>query len=199
MIASSDTCRDRARGSCLWGGDEHEHETSETRFEVTRTPDYRIGHGFDAHRFQRGRKLVLGGVVISYSLGLAGHSDADVLLHALINALLGAMGQGDIGAHFPDTDPRYKNISSAKLLEQVLRMMRRARFRIVNGDVTVVAEKPRLKPHFGKIRPRVAALLKIPAARINLKAATTEGLGWIGQGRGMAAIAVVLLEKRRSR
>jgi 2-C-methyl-D-erythritol 2,4-cyclodiphosphate synthase len=199
MIASSDKCRDRARGSCSWGRDEHAHETSETRFEVTRTPDYRIGHGFDVHRFQRGRKLVLGGVVIPYSIGLAGHSDADVLLHALINALLGAMGKGDIGTHFPDTDARYKNISSAKLLGQVLRMMRRAKFRIVNGDITVVAERPRLKPHFGKIRPCVAALLKIPAARINLKAVTTEGLGWIGAGRGMAAIAVVLLEKRKSR
>jgi 2-C-methyl-D-erythritol 2,4-cyclodiphosphate synthase len=199
MIAASDTCRDRARGSCSWGGDEHGHETSETRFEVTRTPDFRIGHGFDVHRFHRGRKLVLGGVQIPHTHGLAGHSDADVLLHALINALLGAMGKGDIGAHFPDTDPRYKNISSAKLLEQVLRMMRQEKFRVVNGDVTIVAEKPRLEPHREKIRRHVASLLKIPAERINLKATTTEGLGWIGQGRGMAAIAVVLLEKRKSR
>lgn len=162
-------------------------------------PDYRIGHGFDAHRFQRGRKLALGGVEIAHTVGLAGHSDADVLLHALINALLGAMGKGDIGAHFPDTDPRYKNISSAKLLAHVIGMMRRAKFRMVNGDLTVIAEKPRLAPQREKIRRHVASLLKIPAERINLKAVTTEGLGWIGEGRGMAATAVVLLEKRRSR
>jgi 2-C-methyl-D-erythritol 2,4-cyclodiphosphate synthase len=163
---------------------------------VTRTPDYRIGHGFDVHRFQRGRKLVLGGVVISRAFGLAGHSDADVLLHALINALLGAMGKADIGTHFPDSDPRYKNISSEKLLAQVLQMMRRGKFRVVNGDVTIMAQKPRLAPFFKEIRSRVARLLKVPQERINLKAATTEGLGWIGAGRGMAATAVVLLEKR---
>src|SRR3990167_5044715 len=108
--------------------------------------DLRIGHGFDVHRFQRGRKLILGGVEISYPLGLAGHSDADVVLHALINALLGAMGKGDIGTHFPDTDPRYKGISSARLLEQVLKMVAREKFRLVNGDITVVAEKPRPAP-----------------------------------------------------
>ncbi|HEY2990284.1 MAG TPA: 2-C-methyl-D-erythritol 2,4-cyclodiphosphate synthase [Candidatus Binatia bacterium] len=162
-------------------------------------PDYRIGHGFDVHRFQRGRKLVLGGVEIPRAAGLAGHSDADVLLHALINALLGAMGKGDIGTHFPDTDPRYKDISSGKLLQQVLRMMRRAKFRVVNGDITVVAQKPRLAPHAKKIRLRVARFLKVPEERINLKATTTEGLGWIGAGRGMAATAVVLLEKMRWR
>lgn len=159
--------------------------------------DLRIGHGFDVHRFQRGRKLVLGGVEIPHAVGLAGHSDADVLLHALINALLGAMGKGDIGTHFPDSDPRYKNISSEKLLAQVLQMLRRGRFRVVNGDVTVIAQKPSLAPFFKKIRARVARLLKVPVERINLKAATTEGLGWIGAGRGMAATAVVLLEKRR--
>ena len=161
--------------------------------------DFRIGHGFDVHRLRRGRKLVLGGVEIPHASGLAGHSDADVLLHALINALLGAMGQGDIGTHFPDTDPRYKNISSEKLLAQVLRMMRRGRFRIVNGDITILAQKPRLAPFFKGIRACAARLLKVPEERINLKAATTEGLGWIGAGRGMAATAVVLLEKRRTR
>src|SRR3989338_6979619 len=103
----------------------------------------RIGRGFGVHRFQRGRKLILGGVEISYPLGLAGHSDADVVLHALINALLGAMGKGDIGTHFPDTDPRYKGISSERLLERVLKMAERAGFRLVNGDITVIAEKPR--------------------------------------------------------
>jgi 2-C-methyl-D-erythritol 2,4-cyclodiphosphate synthase len=161
--------------------------------------DFRIGHGFDAHRFQRGRKLMLGGVEIPHAFGLAGHSDADVLLHALINALLGAMGKGDIGTHFPDHDPRYKNISSETLLGPVLQMMRRGKFRVVNGDMTVVAQKPRLAPYAQKIRRRVAGLLKVSAERINLKAVTTEGMGWIGEGRGMAAMAVVLLEKRRGR
>ena len=161
--------------------------------------DLRIGHGFDVHRFQRGRKLILGGVEISYALGLGGHSDDDVVLPALINALLGAMGEGDIGTHFSDTDLRYKGISSALLLKQVLKMMRRDKFRLVNGDITVVAEKPRLAPFFKKIRERVAKLLKVGADRINIKAVTTEGLGWIGAGKGMAATAVVLLTKTRRR
>jgi 2-C-methyl-D-erythritol 2,4-cyclodiphosphate synthase len=159
----------------------------------------RIGHGFDAHRFQRGRKLVLGGVEIPHSAGLAGHSDADVLLHALINALLGALGEGDIGVHFPASDARYKNISSAKLLEGVLSILRQKKFSIVNVDTTVIAEKPRLAPHYRKIRRRVAELLRISARSVNVKAATTERMGWIGEGKGMAATAVALLEKRRSR
>ena len=158
--------------------------------------DLRIGHGLDVHRFQRGRKLILGGVEISYPLGLAGHSDADVVLHALINALLGAMGKGDIGSHFPDTDPRTKGISSEKLLQQVLKMMEQGKFKVINGDITVLAQKPRLAPFFKKIRERVAKLLKVGADKINIKAVTTEGLGWIGAGKGMAATAVVLLEKR---
>jgi 2-C-methyl-D-erythritol 2,4-cyclodiphosphate synthase len=159
----------------------------------------RIGHGFDAHRFQRGRKLILGGVEIPHGAGLAGHSDADVVLHALINAILGALGKGDIGMHFPDSDTRYKNISSAKLLERVLQLMRSENFSLVNGDITVIAQKPRLAPHYGRIVRRLSALLKIPAARISMKAATTEGMGWIGEGKGMAATAVVLLESRRKR
>ena len=161
--------------------------------------DLRIGHGFDVHRFKRGRKLILGGVEIPYALGLAGHSDADVVLHALINALLGAMGKGDIGAHFPDTDPRYKGISSALLLKQVLKMVAREKFRLVNGDITVIAEKPRLAPYAKKIRANLAPLLNVPPQRINLKAVTTEGLGWIGAGKGMAATAVVLLAKTARR
>lgn len=161
--------------------------------------DYRVGHGFDVHRFQRGRKLILGGVEIPHALGLIGHSDADVLLHALMNALLGAMGKGDIGTHFPDTDPRYKGISSARLLERVLKMAERENFRLINGDLTVIAEKPRLAPYVKKIRAKLAGLLSVPPQRINLKAVTTEGLGWIGQGKGMAATAVVLLAKTRRR
>lgn len=159
--------------------------------------DYRIGHGFDVHRFRRGRKLILGGVEIPYALGLAGHSDADVLIHALISALLGAMGLGDIGSHFPDTDPRYKGISSVELLNRVLQMMRRRKLGIVNGDITVMAQKPKLSPFSRKIRQRLAKLLKLSEDRINLKAVTTEKLGWIGEGRGMAATAVVLLKKQR--
>ena len=163
------------------------------------TRNLRIGHGLDVHRFQRGRKLILGGLEIPYGLGLAGHSDADVLLHALINALLGAMGKGDIGSHFPDTDPRTKGISSEKLLQQVLKMMEQGKFKVINGDITVLAQKPRLAPFFKKIRERVAKLLKVGADKINIKAVTTEGLGWIGEGKGMAATAVVLLRKTRGR
>lgn len=160
---------------------------------------YRIGHGFDVHRFKHGRKLILGGVEIPHPFGLAGHSDADVVLHALMNALLGAMGKGDIGIHFPDTDPRYKGISSGKLLKRVLSMMEKAGYRIVNGDITVVAQKPRLAPFFAPIRKRLAQLLGVSEAQVNVKAVTTEKLGWIGAGRGMAATAVVLLEKTRGR
>lgn len=161
--------------------------------------DYRIGHGFDVHRFERGRKLILGGVEIPYAFGLAGHSDADVLLHALMNALLGAMGRGDIGSHFPDTDPRYQGISSERLLRRVLRMMEQGRFRIINGDITLLAQRPRLAPFFKEIRERLAKLLKVREDKINLKAVTTEGLGWVGEGRGIAAVAVVLLQKRNKR
>ena len=158
---------------------------------------YRIGHGFDAHRLQRGRKLILGGVQIPHRTGAVGHSDADVILHALINALLGAMGMGDIGTHFPDTDPRFKGISSEVSMKRVLGIMHRGRFRIINGDITVLAEKPRLSPFFPQIRTRMARLMKIPAGALNLKAATTEKMGWIGKGQGIAATAVVLLEKKR--
>ena len=172
---------------------------AEDHEQALMTPDFRIGHGFDVHRFQRGRKLVLGGVRIPFSLGLAGHSDADVVLHALISALLGAMGERDIGTHFPDTDRRLKGISSVKMLDQVLRIMKRKRFRIVNGDITVMAQKPRLAPFVPAMRQRVADLLEVDTDRINIKAVTTEGLGWIGKGQGMAAAAVVLIEKPKSR
>ncbi len=117
----------------------------------------------DVHRFQRGRKLILGGVEIPHRAGLAGHSDADVLLHALMNALLGAMGKGDIGSHFPDTDPRYKGISSEVLTKRVLRMLIQGRFRVINADITLLAQRPRLAPFFGRIRQRVARLLGVPA------------------------------------
>ena len=157
--------------------------------------EFRVGHGFDVHRLQRGRRLVLGGVDIPHTKGLLGHSDADVVLHAIVNALLGAMGEGDIGTHFPDTDPRYRDIASGKLLERVLRIMRRKRFRLVNVDVTLVAQEPKLAPHFDAMRRSVAQCCKVRQARVNLKATTTEWLGWVGQGKGMTATAVVMLSR----
>ena len=138
---------------------------------------------------------MLGGVEITHDRGLSGHSDADVLLHALINAILGALGDGDIGAHFPDTDPRYKNIASGKLLKEVLRIMRHKRFRLVNADVTLVAQRPKLSPHYDGMRKSVANLCRVAENRINIKATTTEKLGWTGAGKGMAATAVVLLSR----
>jgi 2-C-methyl-D-erythritol 2,4-cyclodiphosphate synthase len=155
--------------------------------------EFRVGHGFDVHRFRGGRKLILGGVEIPYGKGLAGHSDADVLWHAVINALLGAMCEGDIGMHFPDTDPRYKGIASAKMAEKVLGMMRQRRFKLVNVDVTLIAQQPKLAPYYGAMRKNMARHFKVPASKISIKATTTEKLGWAGQGKGMAATAVVLL------
>jgi 2-C-methyl-D-erythritol 2,4-cyclodiphosphate synthase len=157
--------------------------------------DIRIGHGFDVHRFVRGRKLMLGGIEIPYDRGLAGHSDADAVLHALINAIFGALSDGDIGSHFPDTDPRYEGIASGELLKQTLRIMRRKRFKIVNADVTVVAQQPKLAAHYGRIRQSIARLCGVTEGRVNIKATTTEKLGWTGAGKGLAATAVVLLSR----
>jgi 2-C-methyl-D-erythritol 2,4-cyclodiphosphate synthase len=157
--------------------------------------EFRIGHGFDVHRLRRGRKLILGGIEISHRVGLMGHSDADVLLHALINALLGAMSEGDIGTHFPDRDPRYQNISSTKLLQTTLHLMRRKHFTLVNADVTVVAQQPKLAPYYSAMRKSVAEQLKTAEHKISIKATTTEKLGWLGKGEGMAATAVVLLRR----
>ena len=159
------------------------------------TNGFRIGHGFDVHRLVPGRKLFLAGLEIPYSKGLLGHSDADVILHAIINALLGAMGEGDIGTHFPDHDPEYEGIPSRKMLDQVLKISRRKRWKVVNVDVTLVAQKPKLAPHYPAMRESVARQLNVKADQINIKATTTEKLGWIGQGRGMAATAVVLLAR----
>jgi len=155
--------------------------------------EFRIGHGFDMHRFRRGRKLILGGVEIPHSLGLWGHSDADVLLHALINALLGALGEGDIGTHFPDNNPRYKGIASTKLLAKVVDMMRRKKHTVINADVTLIAQRPKLSPYYAAMKKSVAKHLDIAESRISIKATTTEKLGALGQGKGMAATAVVLL------
>jgi len=155
--------------------------------------EFRIGHGFDVHRFRRGRKLILGGVKIPYRMGLMGHSDADVVCHAVINAVLGAMSEGDIGMHFPDTDPRYQGIASIKMLDTVLRIMRRRRFKLVNADVTVVAQEPKLAPYYAAMKKNIARRFRVAEKRISIKAATTEKLGWVGQGKGVAATAVVLL------
>jgi 2-C-methyl-D-erythritol 2,4-cyclodiphosphate synthase len=157
--------------------------------------EFRIGHGFDVHQFRRGRKLVLGGIEIPHPKGLIGHSDADVLLHALINALLGAMGESDIGTHFPDSDPRYKGIASTDLLRKIVSMMRRRGFTLVNADITVIAQGPKLAPYYSAIKKNLASLLNAAQAQINIKATTTEGLSWIGKGAGMAATAVILLRR----
>lgn len=156
---------------------------------------FRVGHGFDVHRFRAGRKLVLAGVTIPYGRGLRGHSDADVVLHALMNAVLGALGEGDIGVHFPDSDARYKGISSAVLLQQVLALMRQKKFQLVNIDMTIVAQQPKMAPHYAAMKKNIAEYVNVPEQRINVKAATTERLGWLGEGKGMAAMAVVLLRK----
>ncbi len=152
-----------------------------------------MGQGFDIHRLVPDRKLILGGIEIPHETGLSGHSDADVLLHALMNALLGAVGKGDIGTHFPDTDPRFKGVSSVTLIGQVLQLTREAGFAVVNADITVIAQRPRLAPHYGAIRTRLAKLMEVPAEVVNLKAGTMEGLGSIGEGKAIAAMAVVLL------
>ena len=157
--------------------------------------ELRIGQGYDIHRLRRGRKLFLGGIEIPYDRGLTGHSDADVLLHALMNALLGAMGEGDIGVHFPDRDPRYKNISSVTLLQRVTRIMERRGFKLSNADLTVLAQQPKLAPHYGAMKKRVAGALKVRESKVNIKAATTEKLGSIGRGQAIAASAVVLLRR----
>jgi 2-C-methyl-D-erythritol 2,4-cyclodiphosphate synthase len=155
--------------------------------------EFRIGHGFDIHRFRRGRKLILGGVEIPHRMGLVGHSDADVVCHAVINAVLGAMSEGDIGIHFPDTDPRYKGIASTEMLDSVLRLMRRRHFKLVNVDVTVIAQRPKLAPYYVAMKKNIARRFGVAEKRISIKATTTEKLGWAGQGKGMAATAVILL------
>src|SRR6185503_16692824 len=157
--------------------------------------EFRIGQGFDVHRFRRGRKLILAGVEIPSKRGLLGHSDADAVLHALINAILGALGENDLGTHFPDSDPRYKDIASGKLLTAVMKIMRRKRFKLVNADVTLVAQQPKLSPHYPQMRASVAKLCGLTPDRVNIKATTTEHLGWEGQGKGLAATAVVLLSR----
>ena len=155
----------------------------------------RIGHGYDVHRLVAGRDLILGGVKIPHELGLLGHSDADVLLHAVSDALLGAAGLGDIGKHFPDTDPQYKGADSLKLLQIVGQRVTAAGYRVSNIDVTMIAQKPKLRPHIETMERNIASALGIDASRVNVKATTEERLGFTGSGEGMACHAVCLLEE----
>ena len=153
----------------------------------------RIGQGFDVHAFAAGRKLIIGGVEIPYERGLLGHSDADVLLHALCDALLGAAALGDIGKHFPDTDPRYQGADSRALLRHVAALIARQGFEIQNVDATIIAQAPRMAPHIPLMVDNIAADLAITADRVNVKATTTEHLGFTGRGEGIAAQAICLL------
>ena len=155
----------------------------------------RIGHGYDVHRLVEDRDLILGGVKIPHSLGLLGHSDADVLLHAVSDALLGAAGLGDIGKHFPDTDPRYKGADSLKLLEIVGQKVAEAGYRISNIDVTMIAQAPKLRPHIETMERNIAGALNLDVSRVNVKATTEERLGFTGEEKGMACHAVCLLEE----
>lgn len=155
----------------------------------------RIGHGYDVHRLVEGRDLILGGVKIEFELGLLGHSDADVLLHAVSDALLGAAGLGDIGRHFPDTDPKYKGADSRVLLRHVVKLVKENGYRISNVDVTMIAQKPKLKDHIPAMIRNIAQDLGIEESRVNVKATTEEHLGFTGTGEGMSCHAVCLLEE----
>ncbi len=157
--------------------------------------DIRIGHGYDVHRLTGGRALILGGTEIPYALGLLGHSDADVLTHAVMDALLGAAGMGDIGRHFPDTDERYRGISSMRLLEAVRDKLAAAGWHTGNVDATVIAQRPKLAPYIPEMAENIARVLGVSPDRVNVKATTEEGLGFSGRGEGIAAHAVALIER----
>jgi 2-C-methyl-D-erythritol 2,4-cyclodiphosphate synthase len=154
----------------------------------------RIGQGFDVHQLVSGRKLVIGGVEIAHDKGLLGHSDADVLLHAICDALLGAAALGDIGKHFPDSDPRYKGIDSRELLRHVAALLKERKLSVSNVDATIIAQAPRMAPHIPKMVANIAADLGVDAGRVNVKATTTEELGFTGRGEGIAAQAICLVE-----
>lgn len=156
----------------------------------------RIGHGYDVHCLVEGRKLILGGVDVPYERGLLGHSDADVLLHAIADAILGALALGDIGKHFPDTDPQYKGADSRKLLRHVLALADQKGYLLGNVDATVVAQRPKLAPFIAEMRANIAKDLDAEPDRVNVKATTTEQLGFAGRGEGIAAYAVVLMERK---
>ena len=155
----------------------------------------RIGHGYDVHRLVEGRRLILGGVDIPHTLGLLGHSDADALLHAVCDAILGALGEGDIGKHFPDTDPKYKGISSLELLKSCAEVATDRRYRLSNADITVIAQRPKLAPFIPEMIKNVSFVFGAAPGAINIKATTEEGLGFTGSGEGIAAHCVVILER----
>ncbi|RLB09990.1 MAG: 2-C-methyl-D-erythritol 2,4-cyclodiphosphate synthase [Deltaproteobacteria bacterium] len=155
----------------------------------------RLGIGYDVHAFSEKRDLILGGVKIPYHLGLRGHSDADVLLHAICDAILGALSKGDIGKHFPDTDNRYKGISSTKLLSSVVKLMRDEGYTVSNLDCIIIAQEPKLSPYMSEMISNISRTLKIPPGDVNVKATTTEFLGFEGKREGIAAYAVVLLKR----
>ncbi|MBQ8893018.1 MAG: 2-C-methyl-D-erythritol 2,4-cyclodiphosphate synthase [Clostridia bacterium] len=155
----------------------------------------RIGHGYDVHRLVEERALILGGVTIPFEKGLLGHSDADVLTHALMDAMLGAAGLGDIGKHFPDSDPQYKGISSLELLRHVCKLLKEKGYTLHNADVTLIAQRPKVGPFVPEMRTNLAEVIGCPADRLNIKATTEEKLGFTGEGAGMACHAVCLLEE----
>ena len=155
----------------------------------------RVGMGYDVHRLTAGRKLILGGVEIPYGKGLLGHSDADVLVHAVMDALLGAAALGDIGKHFPDTDPKYEGISSIRLLEHVGRLLDEKGYVIENIDATIIAQRPKMRPYIDQMRENIAEALKIETDQVNVKATTEEGLGFTGSGEGISSQAVCALER----
>ncbi|MBP3038121.1 2-C-methyl-D-erythritol 2,4-cyclodiphosphate synthase [Bacillaceae bacterium Marseille-Q3522] len=156
---------------------------------------FRIGQGFDVHQLKEGIPLIIGGVTIPYKKGLLGHSDADVLLHAIADACLGAIGAGDIGKHFPDTDPNYKGADSAKLLQHVWQLVKAKGYELVNADCTIITQKPKIAPYIEQMNERIALLLESAPEQINVKATTTERLGFTGREEGIAAQAVVLIRK----
>jgi 2-C-methyl-D-erythritol 2,4-cyclodiphosphate synthase len=157
--------------------------------------NFRVGQGFDFHPLEAGRRLILGGVEIPHSLGLRGHSDADVAAHALANAILGALGEGDLGRQFPDSDPQFKDADSLKLLAIVWRRATDSGWLLGNADITIFAQRPKLAPYLPAMRERIAQALEAEPSRLNLKASNPEGLGALGRGEGMAAAAIILLER----
>lgn len=159
---------------------------------------FRIGFGYDVHRLVEGRPLILGGVEIPYPFGLEGHSDADVLTHAIIDAIIGALGAGDIGQHFPDTDPKYKGVSSLSMLRTVMDLIKDDGYRLNNLDTTITAQAPKLAPHLSNMRERLAQTLEASVSQINIKATTSEGLGFCGKREGMEAFAVISLVKAKT-
>ena len=156
---------------------------------------FRIGQGFDVHQLTEGRPLIIGGITIPYEKGLLGHSDADVLLHTISDACLGAIGEGDIGRHFPDTDPEFKDADSAKLMEHVWQLVKDKGYELVNADCTIIAQKPKMAPYIQQMKERIAQLLDADPEQINVKATTTEKLGFTGRGEGIASQVAVLLKK----